>query len=205
MPTQILLGTRNPAKIEMFRHALDRLAAETGRAVQAFTLDDLGIDLDVVEDGRTTEENAEKKARAYFARARIPVLSIDGGLHVDRFPPERQPGVFVRRVRGASGDASDEDVLAYYTHALDEAGGECLGTWTGTIVLVVSDDAMVVETFSFDTVMTSRRKGPATPGLALDALMVDPASGKYYSEMTVAERPPIAWIYEFVRRHLNAS
>jgi len=73
MRKQILLGTTNQAKLDIVRTAVEFLP------IEVLTLDDLGIDVDVREDGRSTEENAEKKARAYFAEAHIATLATDGG------------------------------------------------------------------------------------------------------------------------------
>ncbi|HSJ55730.1 MAG TPA: non-canonical purine NTP pyrophosphatase, partial [Anaerolineae bacterium] len=58
---RLLLGTRNPAKIAIVRAALAPLP------LTLLTLHELEIDVEVVEDGRTTQENAVKKARAYLA------------------------------------------------------------------------------------------------------------------------------------------
>ena len=101
MRKPLLLGTTNQAKLILVRSFLDPLPLEV------LSLTDLGIRIDVREDGRTPQENAEKKARAYFAEAGIPTLAIDAGLHVERFPKERQPGVFVRRIHGPSRDVGD--------------------------------------------------------------------------------------------------
>jgi hypothetical protein len=42
-----------------------------------------------------------------------------------------------------------------------------------------------------------------TPGAPLDALTVDPATGRYFSEMPWQERPDARWVFEFVSRHLD--
>jgi XTP/dITP diphosphohydrolase len=42
--------------------------------------------LDVIEDGNTYEENAFKKARAYFDLYQQPVISDDSGLNVEALP-----------------------------------------------------------------------------------------------------------------------
>ncbi|HWI63694.1 MAG TPA: hypothetical protein VNT75_17810 [Symbiobacteriaceae bacterium] len=56
-------------------------------------------------------------------------LPIDTGLYVDRFPPEKQPGQFVRRIHGDRREATDDDLLAYYIQELTAVGGESPGTW----------------------------------------------------------------------------
>lgn len=118
MLTQLLLGTRNASRITLVRTIL------RGWPIELLTLDDLGIRTEVAEDGRSTAENAELKARAYFALSRIPTLALDGGLHIEHFPPERQPGAQVRRQEGLAPGAGDHALLEYYRRALENVGGK---------------------------------------------------------------------------------
>jgi hypothetical protein len=195
---KLFLGTTNPAKVHIVRASVECLP------VRIVTPDDLGLRIDVPEDGQSTAENAERKARAYFAAVRRPTLAIDGGLHIEGLPAEKQPGVFVRRIHGRDRDASDEEVLDYYARELESIGGESIGVWEGAHVLVISDDQMFVDTFSFRTILTSRRKGGVIPGAPLDALTIDPAKGRYYSEMDWIERPDVRWLFKFLKQHLDA-
>jgi inosine/xanthosine triphosphate pyrophosphatase family protein len=195
---ELLLGTTNPAKVHIVRAAVESLP------VGIVTPDDLGLQIDVPEEGRSTAENAERKARAYFAAARIPTLAIDGGLYIEGLPAEKQPGVLVRRIYGGDRDATDEEVLDYYARELEDIGGESVGLWEGAHVLVVSEDQVFVDISSFKTILTSRRRGGLIPGASLDALTIDPTTGRYYSEMAWTERPDVRWMHEFLKQHLNA-
>lgn len=163
---------------------------------------DLGIDIDVEEDGASLEDNAEKKARVYSTASGLPVLAIDGGLHIEELPEEKQPGAFVRRIPGVE-KATDEEVLAYYEGELERLGGEGIGVWSGAMALAISGERVVTRRFSFETVMKSERKGKPMPGAPLNSLMVDPVSGKHYSEMAYEERPDFRGYREFVERYLN--
>ena len=117
---ELFVGTTNPAKVHIVRASVESLP------VKIVTPDDLGLQVDVQEDGRSTVENAERKARAYFVVVRVPTLAIDGGLHIEGLPAEKQPGVFVRRIYGGDRDATDEEVLDYYARELEDIGGETL-------------------------------------------------------------------------------
>lgn len=55
---------------------------------------------EVVEDGRTYCENAEKKARAFFSVYQLPVLSDDSGLEIDALNGE--PGLYSARFGGVA-------------------------------------------------------------------------------------------------------
>jgi XTP/dITP diphosphohydrolase len=194
---RILLGTTNPAKVNIVRAALEPLP------IKVLTLGDLNINLSVKEDGLTAEENAEAKARAYFSASHVPTLAIDGGLYVEKFPIDKQPDTLVRRIYGAHREATDEEVLEYYQRELEAVGGESAATWRGAMVLVLTPEKMFSDTFLFKTILTSRRKGRGFPGAPLDALMIDPETRKYYTEMNWQERPHTHWIGEFVKQYIG--
>jgi inosine/xanthosine triphosphate pyrophosphatase family protein len=195
---ELLIGTTNPAKVQIVRASVESLP------VRIVTPDDLGLQIDVPEEGRSTAENAETKARAFFAAACMPTLAIDGGLYIEGLPAEKQPGVLVRRIYGGDRDPTDEEVLDYYARELENIGGESIGLWKGAHVLVISDDQIFVDTSYFRTILTSRRKGGVIPGAPLDALAIDPITGRYYSEMAWIERPEVRWMSAFLKQHLDA-
>ena len=195
MNKQVLLGTKNRAKINIVRAALDPLP-------KVLTLDDLNINIQVREDGQSTEENAEKKARAYFAASNIPTLAIDGALRVQKFQDKR-PGVFVKRIRGTDRGVTDEDVLNYYIKELDKVGGESLSVFKGAVALATVEGKVFSSSFSFQTLLTTQRQGGLIEGAPLDAIAIDPLTGKYYTEMSWTERPDAGWIFEFLKRHIR--
>jgi XTP/dITP diphosphohydrolase len=57
-----------------------------------------GIDIDIVEDGSTFEENAAIKARAVCAVAGEIVLADDSGLEIDYL--NKEPGIYSARYMG---------------------------------------------------------------------------------------------------------
>jgi XTP/dITP diphosphohydrolase len=197
MEKQLLLGTTNQAKVRIVRVSLKSLP------VEILCLEDLAIDVDVAEDGRTPQENAEKKARAYYSAAGIPTLAIDAGLHVAGFPDERQPGVYVHRIRGVEREVTDEEVLGRYADALEQVGGASRGVWDVSLVLVASAGRVFARGYTLEAVMTSRASDVLLPGAPLSSLMIDPATGVYYSEMPPEKRPDGRWIHEFVAQHLD--
>jgi inosine/xanthosine triphosphate pyrophosphatase family protein len=194
---RILLGTTNPAKINIVRTALKTLP------IMVLTLGDLNINYSVKEDGQTSEENAQLKARSYYDASHMPTLAIDGGLYIEKFSVDKQPETLVRRIYGENRDATDEEVLEYYQKELEAVGGESAATWRGAMALMLVPEKMYTDTFFFKATLTSRRKGRGFPGAPLDALMIDPTTGRYYSEMSWQERPHTRWIGEFVKRYIS--
>jgi XTP/dITP diphosphohydrolase len=76
------------------------------------SLDDLGVEGDVVEDARTFEGNAAKKARWAARTTGLPALADDSGLEVDALGGA--PGVRTRRYAGdgATDAANNAKLLA---------------------------------------------------------------------------------------------
>lgn len=94
----IVLGTHNVKK----RRELEQLLAPRGIAVQ--TLADFSGALEVVEDGGTFAENAQKKAVEQARHLSQWVLGEDSGLCVDAL--DGAPGIYSARFSGP--DATDE-------------------------------------------------------------------------------------------------
>ena len=197
MERRILLGTANQAKISRFRAYLATLP------IEILSPGDLGISTEVEEDGSTPQENAEIKARAYLAESNVPALAVDAGLTIEGFPSEKQPGVFVRRIRGTGEAVPDEEILEYYARELDRIGGQTVGRWEVGIALVTPGGKTFSHTFGLQARFTSVRSIALISGEPLSSLMTDPTTGKYYSEMADEERPDSRWIREFVSTHLE--
>jgi XTP/dITP diphosphohydrolase len=70
---------------------------------------EVGLDIEVVEDGLTFLANAQKKARAYAAAAGLPVIADDSGLAVDALNGE--PGVYSARFGGADLSAAERNAF----------------------------------------------------------------------------------------------
>jgi XTP/dITP diphosphohydrolase len=100
---RLLIATSNPAKLAEYRLLLREFPLET------LSLADVGIRDQPEEDGATFAENALKKARFYYERARLPTLADDGGLQIDALGGE--PGVRSHRWLGAR-ESSDEALVA---------------------------------------------------------------------------------------------
>lgn len=199
---KVLFGSSNGARLRRFR---DLLAPSDLDLVGP---SDLGIELAVVEDGRTPEENAAKKATAYFARAGLPTFATDYSLYIDALPPERQPGILVGRIRGRPGNAADAELLEYYAGELSKVGGESEASWVVAVALVVAPDEVFTRRLTERTVLRSERCAALTLGEPLNSLQFVPALGKYKAELTAEERIAAEFaidrgVVEFVKEHVT--
>lgn len=89
---RIIFATGNEHKMVEVRAILGDLAMEV------ISMKEAGIDVDVIEDGATFEENALIKARAIATRTEDIVLADDSGLEVDYLGGE--PGIYSARYLG---------------------------------------------------------------------------------------------------------
>jgi XTP/dITP diphosphohydrolase len=100
---RLVLATRNLHKIEEIKDILRDLSLEI------LTTEDFPKIPPLVEDCRTLEENALKKARVVFEVAQLPSLADDSGLEV--FYLGKRPGVFSARYAGSHATYEDNNKL----------------------------------------------------------------------------------------------
>ena len=87
---QIILATKNKNKLEV--------KAVLGNDYEVLSMEDIGIDVDVEENGTTFEENATIKAEAICKICGKPVMADDSGLEIDYL--DKKPGVLSARFLG---------------------------------------------------------------------------------------------------------
>ncbi len=185
---KILYGTGNPAKLDSMRRRLSHLD------IEIIGLKELNQPIpEVVEDGNTPLENAEKKARAYFKAFGMPVFSCDSGLYLDEVTEAEQPGIHVRTIGGKY--LTDEEMLEHYAGLARKYGG-VTARYRNAICLVMDEEhiykameeSMASEPFLIaDTPHPFRKKG-----FPLDSLSIDIKSGKYYYDLEKDELDKVA-------------
>ena len=89
---KVIFATGNEGKMKEIRMILADLP------VEVISMKEAGLDVDIVEDGTTFEENALIKASAIHERTGELVLADDSGLEVDYM--DKAPGVYSARFLG---------------------------------------------------------------------------------------------------------
>ena len=177
---KILYGTTNQAKLESMRRVTEPLG------IELLSLHDLDLPVpEICESGKNPLENAEIKARAYYAAFSMPVFSCDSGLYFENIEESLQPGTHIRRVNGA--ELTDEEVIAYYAGLSKAHGGKLTGRYRNAICFVVSntlrfssmDESLATEPF----LLASEAHPKRNRGFPLDSLSVEIASGRYYYDI----------------------
>ena len=111
---KLVLATKNLGKIAEF----ERLLSEFTPDIKVLGLSDFPDMPEVVESGKTLNENARLKAKAICEFTKLPALADDSGLFIDALAG--QPGIYSARWAGFEGvDAKMRD-LANINKALEE-------------------------------------------------------------------------------------
>lgn len=92
MRKQIIFATGNKDKMREIREIMADVD------VDVISMKEAGIEVDVVEDGETFEENSLIKAKAIAAHTDAIVLADDSGLEIDYL--DKAPGVYSARFMG---------------------------------------------------------------------------------------------------------
>ena len=88
---RLVFATGNQGKVNEFRQML-------GDDYEILSMKDIGVDIDIVEDGKTFEENAVIKAKAVMEETGEMVLADDSGFEVDYL--NKEPGIYSARYLG---------------------------------------------------------------------------------------------------------
>jgi XTP/dITP diphosphohydrolase len=178
---RLLIATHNPAKLERYRRLLSDL-----QGIETVSFEELDVDLKVEETEPTALGNAVKKATEYAKAVNLPVLAVDEELFIDALPPEKQPGVNVRRIAGH--EATDEELLQAVLGLLEGLPLEKRGyAWNFAIALATPEGKVDTREVEFRGYFALEPKLPIRPGYPLSSLFYDPKLGKYHSEQTQKE------------------
>ena len=194
---KILFGTANKEKIRHVRHILSPFS------IDIIDPDQLGLKLDVTEDGDTPEKNAIKKAIAYYQTSGLPSFAIDSGLMINGLSNKEQPNVFVRRICSQEQEVTDQQIIDHYIKKIRSVGGSTFGTWHNCIALVHSEATPLVHSWQMEVLFTANQSQKTMPGAPLNSIMCDPDSRCYFSDMAYMDRSDSRVIMSFFHRNLD--
>ena len=92
MKKKIIFATGNEGKMREIRDILGDLDYEI------LSMKEAGVDVEIIEDGKTFEENAIIKAKTVMEATGCLVLADDSGLEIDYL--NKEPGVMSARYMG---------------------------------------------------------------------------------------------------------
>jgi leucyl-tRNA synthetase len=184
----LVFATNNKGKFAR----MQKLFGASGLPITLKMPADIGInDFDVVENGRTVAENAEKKARALAALTNLPTFADDTGFFIEG--SELNP-VTVKRnaLNGADERTLSVEQIAdkmqeYYKSIATARGGKVDAEWRQALCFVTPEKTAVIEEAVRPVVLTDERHGELDPSLPLRGLYIPKPTGKYPAEETEEE------------------
>jgi XTP/dITP diphosphohydrolase len=174
---RLLIATENPGKVKEFQVLL------TGLDVELVTPKSLGLDLKVVEDGTTYQENAGKKASAYARASGLISLSDDSGLEVDALAGA--PGVYSARYSPLP-DATDADRRLYLLQNLRGKARPWTAHYHATIAICAPEGVLHFADGNCHGEIIPEERGEN--GFGYDSIFFVPALNRTMAELSMDEK-----------------
>ncbi|MFZ3123044.1 MAG: XTP/dITP diphosphatase [Thermodesulfovibrionales bacterium] len=195
----IVLATRNKKKIDEIKRIVKDMP------VTIYTLDDFPGCPEVVEDGKTFEENAVKKARAVSKYTKMPALADDSGLEV--YALGGAPGVFSARYSGEGADdrKNYEKLLREMSSVPDDKRGARF-----VCVIALAFSGSRVETFSGYAEGLIGKEPKGANGFGYDPVFYPQGYSRTFAEMSDQEKDSLSHrgralkeFQQFIKQKLN--
>lgn len=178
---QLLLATNNPGKVEEMRALL------VHPDLELLTPRDLGIELEVEENGSSYADNARLKALAFTRASGLPTLADDSGLEVDLLGG--QPGLHSHRFAPMPG-ASDAYRRLYLLERLAGLPRPWLAHFHATVAVATpSGEVRVTEGECHGEVIPVER---GKNGFGYDPIFLFSRLGRTMAELTLEEKNRIS-------------
>jgi len=187
--TKLLLATKNPAKMREYSRLLQ------GIPYEVVTLADVGIDQEVGETGKTLEENAVFKAKAYASLSNLVTLADDSGLEVTAL--SGAPGALSRRYAGE--DVSDRERIDFLlTKLSDIPGEERIARFKCVIAIASPEGEVALCQGECQGIIAFEPKGEN--GFGYDPIFYLPQLGKTMAELSIEEKNEVSHRGQAARR-----
>jgi len=173
----LLIATTNPGKIAEMKDLL------TDLGVKLLTPADLGITLEVEEDGRTYAENAAKKALAFARAAERIALGDDSGLEVDALGG--QPGLHSHRFCPIP-NATDADRRSYLLERLGDNPRPWTARFRATVAVATPAGDVQLVTGQCEGEIIPKERGHN--GFGYDPIFFIPERGQTMAELEMDEK-----------------
>lgn len=179
---KVVLASKN-------RHKLMEISKITEQFDMELVLQsDLGVDIDVEENGTTFEENSFIKAEAVMKATGLPALADDSGIAVDALNGE--PGIYSARY---GFDASLDDwgrLLLLLKNTEHVPDGQRQAQFVCVITMVTPDGKVIQSRGEIHGELTREAKGEN--GFGYDPIFYYPPLGKTTAELSSEEKNEVS-------------
>lgn len=184
---RIIFATGNKGKMREIRKILEDLKVE-GEETEILSMKEAGIDIEIIEDGTSFEENAVIKAKAVAKEAESAiVLADDSGLEIDYLNGE--PGIYSARYLGeeTSYHVKNENLISRLSGVEDE---KRTARFVCAIAAVMPDGAVFTETGTIEGRIGYEERGEG--GFGYDPIFYVPEYGKSTAELSEDEKNAVS-------------
>lgn len=178
---RIIFATGNKDKLREIREIL------TDLDIEVVSMKEAGINVDIVEDGTTFEENAIIKAKAIHEATGEAVMADDSGLEVDYL--NKEPGVYSARYMGE--DTSYHIKNMSFVERLEGVPDELRTARFVCVIALVTEDGQVITTRgNYEGRIGYEEKGEN--GFGYDPIFYVPEYGCYSAELSREKKNEIS-------------
>lgn len=181
MRKKIIFATTNEGKLKEIKLILQDLNYDI------ISMKEAGIDIDIVEDGQTFEENAIIKAKAIMELTGEIVLADDSGLEVDAL--NKEPGIYSARYLGVDTPYSIKN-----QYIIDKLKGkvneERSARFVCAIALVYPSGEVITRRATIEGIIADREAG--ANGFGYDPIFYIPEFNCTSSELTLEQKNKIS-------------
>jgi XTP/dITP diphosphohydrolase len=173
----ILIATNNKGKIDEIKALLD------GLGNPLLTPAEMGLALEVAEDGQTYAENATRKAAAFALASGMIALGDDSGLEVDAL--DGQPGVHSHRFCPIP-NATDADRRKYLLERLSDKPRPWSARFWATVAIALPSGEVNLASGQCEGEIIPDERG--SNGFGYDPIFFIPELGHTMAELEMDEK-----------------
>ena len=176
---KLIFATHNQGKVEEIKKIFGDLD------IDILSADEAGISEDVVEDGKTFEENSLKKARFINEKTKEWTMADDSGICVKALGGA--PGIYSARWAGEN--ASGEEWVRFLLMKMKEIPEGKRDAWFETCAVLIAPDGRYW-TFvgKVEGKIITKSIGVAHPRLPYDSVFIPVGYDKTFSEISSEEK-----------------
>lgn len=178
---KIVVATNNEGKLQEIKQIL--------KSFELVSLKEINCNIDVVEDGKTFEENAIKKAKETYEETKIPCIADDSGLEIEEY--NGWPGVLTSRFLGEdkAGNEHAKERNEYILKKMKGLPKEKRKAKHVTCIAYCNEDGIIVKRGEHEGYIAGEAKGDN--GFGFDEIF-ELENGKTSAEMTKEEKNKIS-------------
>jgi len=181
LPLSLLLGTNNSGKVQELTALLGNLP------LVILTPSSISLDLQIMETGRTYQENATLKALGWSSRSGLACLADDSGLEVDAL--DGSPGLYSHRFT-TNPNANDAERRKYLLDRLEHLPQPWTARFQCAVAIAIPGQDLIQTTGACEGEIINEERG--INGFGYDSIFLVQGTGKTMAELNLEEKNKIS-------------